>query len=260
MLPTDPRREHGSLPQSDRQPLWEAAMLPTVPGRRLSMIRAIVTDIEGTTSSLSFVKDVLFPYAREHLPAFIAAHGQEPEVQKLLEDVSAAAGRPLDRAQAVQQLLQWIAEDRKATPLKTLQGLIWEEGYRQGDYQGHIYDDAAQALRSWHEQGMRLYVYSSGSVHAQKLLFGHTALGDLTPLFSGYFDTNIGAKQDSASYRSIAEHIGLPANEILFLSDIEAELNAARSAGMQTRWLVREGELGVDPPHRQVQSFDQITP
>jgi len=223
------------------------------------MIRAIVTDIEGTTSSLSFVKDVLFPYAREHLPGFITAHGQEPEVRKLLDDVSAAAGQSLDDRQAVEQLLAWIDEDRKVTPLKTLQGLIWEEGYRQGDYQGHVYDDAAKALRSWHEQGVRLYVYSSGSVHAQKLLFGHTSHGDLTPLLSGYFDTHVGAKQDAGSYRSIATEIGLAPGEILFLSDIEAELDAAREAGLTTCWLVRDGALKADSAHRQVQSFDQIT-
>jgi enolase-phosphatase E1 len=137
--------------------------------------------------------------------------------------------------------------------------LIWEAGYQSGDYQGHIYPDAAEALRQWHGQGLQLYVYSSGSVHAQKLLFGHTDHGDLTPLFSGYFDTRVGAKQETASYRNIAESLGLPAHEILFLSDIEAELDAAKSAGMATCWLVREGAPKADSAHRQVQTFDQIS-
>ncbi|MDZ4730617.1 MAG: acireductone synthase [Xanthomonadales bacterium] len=222
------------------------------------MIRAIVTDIEGTTSSLSFVKDVLFPYARDRLPGFVREHGQESNVRKLLLQVSEVAGKELDDEQAVEQLRQWIDEDRKVTPLKALQGLIWEAGYRDGDFTGHVYADAAEYLRRWHEQGLRLYVYSSGSVYAQKLLFGHSDAGDLTPLFSGYFDTQVGAKQESGSYRAIAERIDLPADEILFLSDIEAELDAATEAGINTCWLVREGELSGQAAHHQVRNFEQI--
>lgn len=242
------------------------------------MIRAILTDIEGTTSSLSFVKDVLFPYARVHLADFIRQHGHEVEVRKLLGQVSKEAGATLDDEQAIEQLQQWMAEDRKVTPLKSLQGLIWEAGYRNGDFQGHIYDDAAERLRQWHQKGLRLYVYSSGSVYAQKLLFAHTSHGDLTPLFSDYFDTTSGAKQDADSYRNIAgeiardftgdfaaEHVdepsaasSLPPDAILFLSDIEAELDAARDAGMKTCWLVRGAEPDGQATHRQVRSFEQI--
>jgi enolase-phosphatase E1 len=222
------------------------------------MIRAILTDIEGTTSSLSFVKEVLFPYARERLGAFVRTHGQDPQVRELLHQVGQAAGKTLTDEEAAIQLRQWIDEDRKVTPLKALQGLIWEAGYRNGDFQGHVYADAVQYLRQWHGRGLKLYVYSSGSVHAQKLLFGHTGYGDLTPLFTGYFDTQTGAKQETAAYRKIAETIDLPANEILFLSDIEAELDAAREAGMQTCWLVREGNPDERARHRQVVGFDQI--
>ncbi|HET6564875.1 MAG TPA: acireductone synthase [Xanthomonadales bacterium] len=222
------------------------------------MIHAILTDIEGTTSSLSFVKDVLFPYAREHLADFVHEHGQEPQVRELLQQVSQEAGKPLDDDQAIAQLREWIDQDRKVTPLKALQGLIWEAGYRNGDYQGHIYDDAAEYLRRWHQQGLNLYVYSSGSVYAQKLLFGHTEKGDLTPLFSGYFDTQVGHKQETGSYQTIASQIGLPAGEVLFLSDIKGELDAAREAGMQTAWLVREGELKPGASHQQVKSFEEI--
>lgn len=222
------------------------------------MTTAIVTDIEGTTSSLSFVKDVLFPYARKRLSAFVAAHGHEPAVRTLLDDANREAGDGLDDAGVVAQLGRWIDEDRKVTPLKALQGLIWEAGYRNGDFQGHVYADAAARLRAWHDCGVRLYVYSSGSVYAQKLLFGHSEAGDLTPLFSGYYDTRIGGKREAASYRAIVADIGLPAGEILFLSDIAAELDAARAAGLQTIQLVRDGPLDRNAPHRQVRDFDAI--
>lgn len=205
------------------------------------MVQAIVTDVEGTTSSLSFVKDVLFPYASAHLAEFVRAHAEDPEVHGLLEEARAVAGGGLDNEALVERMQEWIATDRKVTPLKALQGLIWEAGYREGAFTGHVYEDAAQGLRDWHARGLRLYVYSSGSVQAQKLLFAHTDYGDLTPLFSGYFDTHIGGKRETDSYRRIAETLGLPPGEILFLSDVQAELDAARAAGLKTVGLVREG-------------------
>lgn len=222
------------------------------------MIRAVVTDIEGTTSSLSFVKEVLFPYARQHLARYVATHAQDPEVRRLLDDVRREAGTGLDDAGVVAQLEHWIDADSKATPLKSLQGLIWEAGYRNGDFKGHIYADAAAQLRAWHARGLQLYVYSSGSVYAQKLLFGHSEAGDLTPLFSGYYDTHIGAKREAASYRAIVTDIGLPPAEILFLSDLVEELDAARAAGLRTLQLVRAGALDPNAPHRQVRDFDAI--
>lgn len=222
------------------------------------MIRAIVTDIEGTTSSLSFVKDVLFPYARAHMQQFVQQHASDPEVAALLEDVRHESGCGDDLTAIATQLVQWIDEDRKVTPLKSLQGLIWEAGYRNGDFHGHIYEDAVRKLREWHGWGVRLYVYSSGSVYAQKLLFSHTEYGDLTPLFSGYFDTHIGHKRDTASYATIQRELGISPSEILFLSDIKEELDAARDVGMRTFWLVREGELSPQAEHTQVASFDQI--
>lgn len=222
------------------------------------MIRAILTDIEGTTSSLSFVKDVLFPYAKAHLADFVRAHGSDAEVGKLLDEVSAVCDRKIDVEQAIAQLIHWIDEDRKLTPLKSLQGLIWEAGYRNGDFHGHIYPDAVRKLREWRERGLALYIFSSGSVYAQKLLFGHTEYGDLTPLFSGYFDTHVGPKQEADSYRKIAEQMGFAPAEILFLSDIEAELDAAREAGMNTCQLLREGAKPADA-HPQVPDFDAIS-
>jgi len=222
------------------------------------MVGAIVTDIEGTTSSLSFVKDVLFPYARKHLARYVAEHAQESKVRALLDAANQEAGGGLDDAGIVAQLECWIDEDRKITPLKSLQGLIWEAGYRNGDFKGHVYADAAAQLHAWHAQGIPLYVYSSGSVYAQKLLFGFSEAGDLTPLFSGYYDTHIGGKREAASYRAIVDDIKLPAAEILFLSDIVEELDSAGDAGMQTLQLVRDGELNQDSRHRQVQDFNAI--
>jgi enolase-phosphatase E1 len=222
------------------------------------MIKAIVTDIEGTTSSLSFVKDVLFPYARAHLAEFVRSHADDADVKALLNDSRAEAGAGLDTEQLIGQFIRWIDEDRKITPLKSLQGLIWEAGYRQGDFTGHVYRDAAENLKKWHADGMALYVYSSGSVYAQKLLFGHSDFGDLTPLFSGYFDTHIGGKREQAAYEKIAAQLGLPAGNVLFLSDIKEELDAARGAGFKTIWLTRDSMPDAQAEHRQVVSFDQI--
>lgn len=223
------------------------------------MIRAILTDIEGTTSSLSFVKDVLFPYAYEHLPEYVRGHAAEPEVAAQLAAVSVEAGTELSLEQAIVQLLQWIDEDRKVTPLKALQGMVWQAGYQAGDFTGHVYADALQQLRAWHALGVVLYVFSSGSVQAQKLLFGFTDYGDLTPLFSGYFDTTIGSKREASAYQAIAAAIGQPAESILFLSDIKEELDAARAAGMRTTWLVRDGALPKGVSHPVARDFTDIS-
>jgi enolase-phosphatase E1 len=222
------------------------------------MIRAILTDIEGTTSSLSFVKEVLFPYSRERLPAFVERHQDDPEVLRLLDETRALAGIG-PNADVAAQLIAWIDADRKAAPLKALQGMIWEEGYRNGDFFGHIYEDAVRRLKEWKENGLALYVFSSGSVQAQKLLFAHTEYGDLTPLFSGYFDTRTGPKQEADSYREIARRIGFPPESVLFLSDIEAELNAAKAAGFATCLLAREPAIPESGAHPSARDFDEIT-
>jgi len=224
------------------------------------MIKAIVTDIEGTTSSLSFVKDVLFPYARERMAEFLRAHAQEPRVRREIEEARNVCGQNMNEAQVAEQLIQWIDEDKKITPLKALQGMIWEDGYKKGAFKGHVYEDAERNLKKWKSAGIALYVFSSGSVQAQKLLFAHTEYGDLTLLFSGYFDTNIGNKREAASYRRIAETIGCLPRDVLFLSDIKEELDAARAAGMQTVWLMRDGAPETATPHRQVINFDAIAP
>jgi len=223
------------------------------------VIKAVVTDIEGTTSSLSFVKDVLFPYARAHLATFVRDHAQDAGVALQLDAVRREAGDPsMSQDAVIDQLIAWIDQDRKITPLKALQGMIWENGYRNGDFQGHIYADAEQTLHDWQARGLALYVYSSGSVQAQKLLFAHTGSGDLTPLFDGYFDTTVGGKQDTGSYRAIAAAIGVAPAEILFLSDIQAELDAAAAAGCRTVWLVRDDSPDPQAAHHQVRDFREI--
>ncbi len=209
------------------------------------MIRIVLTDIEGTTSSISFVHDVLFPYASRHLPGFVRDQNQDnPAVSEQLDVVAEVSGVAREDVEGLIGVLEtWIQEDRKETCLKALQGMIWEQGYQKGELKGHIYADAADYLQRWHDRGLRLFVYSSGSVKAQKLIFGFTTEGDFTPFFSGYFDTRIGGKKEAVSYRNILSELGVEAGTVLFLSDVEAELEAAEEAGMQTAWLVREGEL-----------------
>ena len=224
------------------------------------MIRAIVTDIEGTTSDIRFVHSVLFPFARERLAAFVALHQHDEAVSGILADLRREVAQPNASVGALTDtLLRFMDEDRKSTALKALQGLIWRDGYLSGAFTGHLYADVVPALRTWSARGIRLYVYSSGSVAAQKLLFGYSDAGDITPLFSGYFDTRTGAKRETASYRNIARDLALPPAQILFLSDIRQELDAAREAGLHTLQLIRDD---ADPlsRHPQVSQFDHIHP
>ena len=221
-------------------------------------VRAILTDIEGTTSSIAFVHEVLFPYAAERLPDFVRAHRDDMEVAELIDRAREEAGEPdADSERVIEILLAWIAADRKATPLKALQGLIWRHGYEVGDFTGHVHDDAVDGLRAWAGAGIDLYVYSSGSVGAQKLLFGHSDAGDLRPLFRGYFDTRIGHKGERESYERIAIEIGLRPDEILFLSDVAEELDAARDAGMRTMQLVRDDAV-VRGDHPAARDFTEV--
>ncbi len=224
------------------------------------MITTILTDIEGTTSSIRFVKDVLFPFARKRLPAFVLTHADQPEVQHWLHEAAKEAGLVSASQQEIVALLQrWIDEDRKATSLKALQGMIWEEGYRANDFQAHIYEDAVHCLRTWHAAGLGIYVYSSGSVAAQKLFFAHTTAGDLSHLFLGYFDTETGPKRAPESYTEIAKAIGKAPGQILFLSDVPEELDAARYVGFNTAWVCREPD--TCPPqsrHSCVTDFNAI--
>jgi enolase-phosphatase E1 len=218
-------------------------------------VRAVLTDIEGTTTSLGFVKEELFPYARQHLREYVQSHAAE--IAGIAAEVSAAAGVDgLRTAQMIDILLRWMDEDRKVTPLKKLQGMIWRSGYESGRLRAHVYPDAVQALRKWHAAGVKLYVYSSGSVEAQRLLFSHTADGDLTSLFSGYFDTTTGSKLDTRSYQEIAHSVCLPAREVVFISDHPGETEAAVAAGMST--VLMERERGSSATGVTARSFDDI--
>ena len=200
----------------------------------MSPIRTVLTDIEGTTSAIAFVKETLFPFALGALDSFLDAHGAEAEVAAILAQVPGPDPRTTLRG--------WMAADVKATPLKALQGLIWRAGFEDGRLRGHLWPDVAPCLRAWHAAGLRLAVYSSGSVEAQRLLFRHSLAGDLEPLFDGFFDTRMGHKRDAASYAAIAAALGDAAGQVLFLSDVAEELDAARAAGLRTCQLVRAAD------------------
>ncbi|WPB85130.1 acireductone synthase [Sediminicoccus rosea] len=210
------------------------------------MITHILTDIEGTTTAIAFVHRSLFPYAASALEEFLARHGEEPEVAAILADVP---GDPLTT------LREWMAADAKVTPLKALQGLIWNQGYADGALRGHLWPDVAVELRAWHARGLHLAIYSSGSEQAQRLLFRHSEAGDLEPLFEGFFDTRMGAKREAQSYTRITEAWGAEPARILFLSDVAEELDAARAAGFATCQLVR-AEDGTKPSGRHPEAAD----
>ncbi len=234
--------------------------------------RGILLDIEGTTSSVRFVYDVLFPFARRHLISFLAGHWNEPEVQAACEQIArdaeartlaawtAGTGADGTRQQVIAEVERLMDADAKATGLKELQGLIWREGYASGRLCSHVYDDVPPALRQWQESGKTVCIYSSGSVRAQKLFFAHTEHGDLTPLLAGYYDTTTGPKKEAASYVAIARDMAIDAGEILFCSDVLAELDAAAGAGMQTALAVRPDNAQVSPQqrHPMITSFREI--
>lgn len=199
--------------------------------------KAIVLDVEGTTTSIAFVAETLFPYARAHLRGWIEANPRDAE--PILAQVRAE-----EPGDPIETLLRWIDEDRKATPLKTLQGMIWEDGYADGSLQGHVYPDTTEALVRWSLAEIPVYIYSSGSIAAQQLLFEHSIAGDLAALIEGHFDTTTGPKKDPASYAAIAQAIGEAPGDILFVSDAVAEIDAARDAGMQALLIDREGGKG----------------
>ena len=218
------------------------------------MTAFVLMDIEGTTTPIDFVHRTLFPYARQRLAPFVRAHQQEPRLQALMTATLALAeqeGTPLPPGdhltQAIALFESYSDADRKVTPLKDLQGMIWREGYTSGELRSELYPDVEPCLRAWHGRGTELGIYSSGSVEAQKLLFAHTPTGDLTPLLSAYFDTGVGAKRTAAAYATILAKLGKPAAQVAFLSDVPEELDAAASQGMVTIQLVRPG---TKPSHR----------
>lgn len=224
------------------------------------MIKAILTDIEGTTTSIDFVYDVLFPYFEQNISRLLEMQANQTvaETFKAIKaKLSSTTPNQVTNDDVIAQLRSWISGDEKITELKTLQGILWEEAYVSGQIQGHIYPDVPEALNDWHKNGLSLNVYSSGSVPAQKLLFGYSEQGDMTDLFNDYFDTRIGHKREKESYSKIANALTLEPGEILFLSDIEEELDAAKSAGFEVLQLVRPGTI-PSKTHKTVRDFSQI--
>ncbi|TWT31244.1 Enolase-phosphatase E1 [Posidoniimonas corsicana] len=233
--------------------------------------QGVLLDVEGTTSSVKFVYDVMFPFARRELAAYLQQSWDDPSCQAACEQVAGDAGQPSlaawadaeDRAPrdlVEEEATRLMDADQKATGLKQLQGLIWKSGFESGEMVAHVYPDVPPALDRWRAAGADLRIYSSGSIQAQQLFFGHTQQGDLLPLFSGHYDTTTGPKREAASYAAIAADWRLPPASILFLSDITAELDAAREAGMQTGLLIRPDNAPVEPGHghTEVASFAEI--
>jgi enolase-phosphatase E1 len=255
------------------------ARLPGTPARISLRIRAsaILLDIEGTTTPVAFVTEVLFPYARKHLQPHLEEHAGAAEYESLitrLRDDRASGlrgGEPVPpwtdepraaRLAAVVAYVEWLMDrDRKTTALKELQGRVWEHGYRRGELVGHMFPDVLPALQRWHEQDLPVGIFSSGSVHAQQLLFRHSSVGDLTSFLRWYFDTRVGAKITPDSYRRIAESVGVPAEAFLFLSDVTKELEAARTAGMQVRLVIRPGNapIPMHHPYQVIRSLDDVS-
>lgn len=237
-----------------------------------SKVRGILLDIEGTTSSISFVHDVMFPFVLQRLDQFIAEHFSHPDVRAAGEQIAKDAGQEsLDgwsnatgqqpSALVIVEVKRLMAVDAKATGLKALQGLIWDGGFRSGQLVAHVYPDVIPTIKLWRQSGFDVRIYSSGSIAAQKLFFGHVAgEGNCLALLSGHYDTSIGGKKESASYRRVAQDWGLAREEILFVSDIAGELQAAQEAGLQVCASIRPGnaELPASLDVPRITSFAQI--
>ena len=228
--------------------------------------RVVLLDVEGTTTPVDFVYRVLFPYAQARVAAFLDAHAAEPEVAADVAALRAeherdrSAGRtPPAWEEGPAAYTAWLTEqDRKLTALKSLQGRIWAEGFARGELRGQVYPDVPPALRRWTAAGRKVAIFSSGSVLAQKLLFGHSDQGDLAPLLSGYFDTTTGAKREASSYARIADALGTPGTEALFVSDVVQELDAARAAGFATALSVRAEPGPAANGHPRITTFDAL--
>ncbi len=237
-------------------------------------IRAVLLDIEGTTSSLSFVHDRMFPYVREHLANYLREAWEVSAFQETKQKLAADAGfttvdqwlgqqtSDMQQETVVRKVLSWMDQDRKATGLKQLQGEIWQAGFHSGHLVAHVWPDVPPALAQWRAGQIDLRIYSSGSIAAQKLFFGHTQAGNLLPLFSGHYDTTIGGKKSVDSYREIAKDWGLLGNEILFISDVVDELRAAAEMNFHVLLSLRPGNppQPADFPCLQISDFNALTP
>ncbi len=238
-----------------------------------SRIRALLLDVEGTTTPIDFVFKTLFPFASQHAEEFLRHNSEDAEIAPLVADFratwsgAASAGAPVwiestpeEKLVSVVAYVRWlISRDSKITPLKSLQGKIWQAGFRSGQLKGEVYPDVAPSFVRWRQQGRRIAIFSSGSVLAQKLLFAHSTAGDLSSFIEAYFDTTSGPKREVQSYKKIASALQLPPDQILFISDVPAELDAARSAGLYTAHSLRPGIPALEhSPHAAVSSFAEI--
>jgi enolase-phosphatase E1 len=241
-----------------------------------SSVQGILLDIEGTTSPIDFVYQVLFPFVRTQLKDYLRYHADSEELrqdlsllrEEYLKDLEQALGPPEwagadpdAQIESVAHYVFWLMDrDRKSTGLKSLQGKIWQQGYLTGELKGQVFQDIPPALEYWKNKNLDVRIFSSGSALAQRLLFANTAVGDLTRFLGGYFDTNIGPKTDPESYCQIANEFHLPAAKVLFISDMTAELDAAQRAGMQTLLCVRPGNLPQPEKHDHgvIRSFDDV--
>lgn len=249
------------MPRTDLYPVERSPLA-------LNDTRAILLDIEGTTTPIAFIQQVLFPFARLRLHDFLARHADDPAVRTdvalLRAEYAAESAQSPDLPPwNPEAYVYWLMDrDRKSTGLKALQGRIWEEGYRTGELKGRgeVYPDVRPALERWHRAGKTVAIFSSGSVQAQRNLFANTTAGDLSAFLSSYFDTTTGPKREAHSYREIAAALGQPTNAVLFVSDVSAELDAARSAGMGTALCVRDTARPDESPtdHPRIHSFAEL--
>jgi len=228
----------------------------------LNDIEVILLDIEGTTTPIDFVTETLFPFARKHLESYLINHGSEmgEDFEQLAKEHAAdveAGNKPPDGNHRL-EYLQWLMDqDRKSPALKSIQGKIWKQGYESGELKGEVYPDVVPALKRWKDRGIKIYIYSSGSVLAQKLLFGNSNEGDLLPYFEGHFDTEFGGKKEAQSYHNIAKEIGVEEKKICFFSDVQEELDAAATANCKTIHVVRANMVDSDD-YEVIGTFDEV--
>ena len=230
-------------------------------------IKVILLDIEGTTTPIDFVHQTLFPYARERMIEFVRTNfdSLSDEISRLKteHESDTTYASPFDDRSpdsVAAYLCHLIDNDRKSTPLKSIQGKIWKSGYDEGEICSQVFDDVPPAFKRWKAAGKHIAIYSSGSIEAQKDLFKHTDHGDLTPFISAYFDTTIGGKKEMDSYSKIVDQLGVGPNNVLFVSDVVAELDAARSGGLRTTLSIREGNAVYrsESLHASVESLDDL--
>jgi len=224
-------------------------------------LKAIILDIEGTVAPISFVKEVMFPYSKKKMKQFIQKNKDNEKVRQILDEVKEIENKNLTEDEVAEVLIKWINEDKKIAPLKEIQGMIWKEGFETGELKAPLYEDAYNKMKIWREKNIPMYIYSSGSVEAQKLFFSYTNYGNILDWFKGHFDTrNAGNKKEKSSYEKIAEKIKLKPEDILFLSDNIDEIRAAAEAGFQVVKVSRPEDVPYleNLPYKQIKSFKEL--